>query len=98
MAQKPRGLKAAGTRLWTTVNAEFDLDNEPHKLEILTHACRVSDTVAQLERAAAKEPLTAVGSAKQLVIHPLIAEVRAQRALLAQLIARLNFEGQDEVQ
>ncbi len=95
MPRKPRGLKAAGTRLWETINAEFDLDAEPHKLEILTHACRVSDSVSTLERAAAKEPLTAKGSTGQLVIHPLIGEVRAQRALLAQLIARLNFEGAD---
>lgn len=57
------------------------------KLEILAHACRVSDTVAGLERAAAKEPLTVRGSAGQKVIQPLISEIRFQRGLLAQLLA-----------
>jgi hypothetical protein len=37
--------------------------------------------------------LTVKGSVGQPVISPFIAEARAQRALLAQLLARLNFEG-----
>src|SRR5690625_4132439 len=95
--RKPRGLGAAGTRLWENVNAVFVLEEEPHKVEILTQACRVSDVIAGLERAARGEPLTVLGSARQKTIHPLISEVRFQRALLAQLLARLNFEGIDDV-
>jgi hypothetical protein len=91
--RKPRGLKAAGARLWETVMDEYDLDAEPHKLEILQHACRVADVIAKLERAAENEPLIVLGSARQKTIHPLIAEVRFQRGLQAQLLARLNFEG-----
>lgn len=91
--RRPRGLKAAGTRLWETVTTEFDLDSEPHKLEILAHACRVSDLITELERAAAKEPLTVLGSARQKTINPLISEVRYQRGLLSQLLQRLNFAG-----
>ena len=57
----PTGFKAAGQKLWRSVIAEYELAYEPHKLEILTHACRVSDTIAELERAATtcrtKEPL-----------------------------------------
>ena len=41
------------------------------------HACRVSDAIAALERAAAKEPLTVRGSAGQKVIQPLISEIRS---------------------
>ncbi len=94
--RKPRGLKASGSRLWETVNEEYELEYEPAKLEILAHACRVSDAIAGLERAAAKEPLTVRGSAGQKVIQPLISEIRFQRGLLAQLLARLNFEGQED--
>ncbi len=94
--RKPRGLNAAGSRLWETVNDTFDMDDEPHKVEILTHACRVSDTIATLERAAAKQPLTVRGSAGQQVIQPLIGEARAQRALLNQLIARLALPDSEE--
>lgn len=94
--RKPRGLKTAGTRLWETVTQEFDLDSEPHKLEILAQACRVSDVIAGLERAAAKEPLTVLGSARQKTINPLISEVRFQRGLLSTLLQRLNFAGIEE--
>ncbi|WP_431231352.1 hypothetical protein ACQ856_17325 [Mycolicibacterium psychrotolerans] len=60
--RKPPGLKAAGTRLWVTTVAEFDLEAEPDKVEVLSHACRVADTIRQLELAAGKEPLTVLGS------------------------------------
>ncbi|MCB0933293.1 MAG: hypothetical protein KDB71_15515 [Mycobacterium sp.] len=89
----PKGFGTAGQKLWKTVLAEYELDYEPHKVEILTHACRVSDAIAELERAARSEPLTVRGSAGQKVIHPLVSEVRFQRGLLSQLLARLNFEG-----
>jgi hypothetical protein len=92
----PKGFKAAGQRLWRTVIAEYELEYEPHKIELLTHACRVSDLISEIERAAAKEPLTVLGSAGQRVIQPLISEIRFQRGLLAQLLARLNFEGPED--
>ena len=96
MAGKPRGLKTAGSRLWETVNAEFDMDAEPAKIEILSQACRVSDTIAQLERAAVREPLIVLGSARQQTINPLISETRFQRGLLAQLLGRLGLPDTDE--
>ena len=92
----PKGFKAAGQKLWRTVLDEYELDYEPAKIEILTHACRVSDTIAELNRATSKEPLTVRGSAGQMVIHPLISEIRFQRGLLAQLLARLNFAPAEE--
>lgn len=93
----PSGLKQAGRRLWRDVTAEFDLQQEPHKRRLLEDACRVTDTIAELERAMADEPLSVRGSAGQMTIHPFISEARFQRALLAQLLARLNFEGPEEV-
>ncbi len=92
----PKGFGSAGQKLWKTVLDEYDLDNEPAKLEILAHTCCVTDTIAELDRATAGQPLTVRGSAGQMVIHPLIAEVRVQRALLAQLLARLNFAPAEE--
>lgn len=90
--RSPAGLQAAGKRLWRTVTAEFDLEAEPHKLQILAQACRVTDVIADLDEAADEAPLTVKGSMGQQVISPFIAEARAQRSLLAQLLARLNFE------
>lgn len=74
----------------------FDLEAEPHKVEILSHACRVTDRIAELESAQRSEPLTVLGSARQLTIHPLIAEARFQRGLLAQLLSKLGLPDTDE--
>ena len=75
----PRGLGSAGQRLWRTTLDEFALEAEPHKVEILTQACRVVDKIAELEKAQTGQPLTVLGSARQITIHPLIAEVRFQQ-------------------
>ncbi|RRR43649.1 hypothetical protein EHH44_13775 [Mycolicibacter terrae] len=94
--RSPAGLHAAGKRLWRSVTGEFDLEIEPHKVELLGQACRVADQIAELDEAAAEAPLTVKGSMGQPVISPFISEARAQRALLAQLLARLNFEAVEE--
>ncbi|MDV6246875.1 hypothetical protein [Rhodococcus opacus] len=94
----PRGLGSAGQKLWRTTLDEFELEAEPHKLEILTQACRVTDKIAELESAQKGQPLTVLGSARQLTIHPLIAEVRFQRGLLAQLLGKLGLPESEEVE
>ena len=90
--RSPAGLQAEGKRLWRSITRVFDLENDPHKRHILVQACRVADIVVELDEAAAEAPLTVKGSMGQPVISPFIAEARVQRALLAQLLARLNFE------
>jgi hypothetical protein len=92
----PQSLGPAGKRLWTSTLDEFELEAEPQKVEILTHACRVTDKIAELERSQRNEPLTVLGSARQLTIHPLIAEVRFQRGLLAQLLGKPGLPDTDE--
>ena len=92
----PRGLGSAGHRLWRTTLDEFALEAEPHKVEILTQACRVVDKIAELEKAQTGQPLTVLGSARQITIHPLIAEVRFQQGLLAQLLGKLGLPDTDE--
>ena len=89
--RKPTGLQATGTRLWERVIEAYEMDYKPEKLEALEHACRVADLIKQLERAAAKQPLTVLGSARQQTINPLISEVRFQRGLLVSLLSKLNF-------
>lgn len=92
----PNGLQAAGKRLWRTTHETFDLTDEPHKIEILTQACRVADIVSELDDAGVEAPLTVKGSMGQQVISPFISEARVQRALLAQLIGRLGLPDTDE--
>ncbi len=95
--RKPAGLKAAGTRLWDAVNAEFDLEAEPHKVELLTQACRTTDVIARLQRVVdTTEDLRVRGSQGQPVSIPELAELRQYRALLAQLMGRLGLPDTDE--
>ncbi len=89
--RKPNGLSTAGTKLWRGVTDTFDFEDEPGKVHILEQACRVADIVAELDEAADEAPLTVKGSMGQPVISPFIAEARAQRALLAQLVGRLGL-------
>ena len=92
----PAGLQARGKSLWRKITGEFDLENEFDRLELLFQACKTADQIAELDEAAAQAPLTVNGSMGQPVISPFIAEARVQRALLAQLLGRMNFEGSDQ--
>lgn len=99
MASKPRmprGLGTAGQKLWHGVVEEFDLAGEPHKLRILEDACKTADVIKRLDDAAAKQPLTVLGSQKQQVINPCIAQAQTSRMQLAQLLGRLNFSAPEE--
>lgn len=92
----PAGLQKSGKALWRKITAEFELEDSPDKAELLYQACRVADQIAELDDAAAEAPLMVKGSMGQPVISPFISEARAQRSLLAQLLARMNFADPEE--
>ena len=94
----PNGLGYQGQKLWKAVTGEYNICNAPHKQRILQDACETADLIDEMKKGQRGEPLTVKGSQQQPVIHPLISELRFARALLAQLLARLNFEedGDDE--
>jgi hypothetical protein len=93
----PKGLGPAGRALWRSVLADYWMDGESHKLATLEEACKVKDRIVELEAAMDGQPLTVLGSARQLTIHPLIAEVRSQRGLLASLLKALALpDGEEE--
>lgn len=50
----PAGLQASGKRLWKSITAEFDLEFDPDKAELLNQACRFADQIAELDEAAAE--------------------------------------------
>ncbi|OMB78354.1 hypothetical protein A5741_29080 [Mycolicibacterium conceptionense] len=77
--------------MWERVTEVYDMDDFPDRIELLTHACRVADLIAQLDREAAKSPLVVLGSARQKTINPLISEARFQRGLLVSLLTKLGF-------
>jgi hypothetical protein len=95
----PAGLDTAGAKLWRSIDKVFDFADEPGKVQILAQAARVADVIAELDEAADAAPLTVRGSMGQQVISPFIAEARAQRSLLAQLLARLDLpDTEDEAE
>lgn len=98
---KPTGLGRAGVALWKRVVRELaddglELAARDHRY--LEDACRIADSIAALEAAHAEagSPATAKGSQGQLVIHPIIGELRQQRATLAGLLARVDMSADGE--
>jgi hypothetical protein len=91
VSRAPLGLDNAGKELWKATHAVFDFEDEPHLLAILEQACRTRDEIDRLEAGMEGQPLTVAGSKDQLVIHPLVAELRFQRAALATLLGRLGL-------
>jgi hypothetical protein len=93
--ESPAGLEAAGQRLWDAIVGPYILT--PTELANLAQAARTADEVDRLEREVRKlSSLTAKGSTGQLRAHPLLAELRAHRALLQNLMEALNLPDQDQ--
>jgi hypothetical protein len=89
MSQRaPRGLKAAGARLWREATAEFDYDAD-HRV-ILHELCAVVDTMEDLKVIVAAEGLMAESS-QGLRTHPAVTELRQQRLLLVRLARQLRL-------
>lgn len=85
----PRTLRTSGKKLWQDVTKEYDL--RPDEYRILEDACRQADLVDELAKAQDSEDLMIQGSMGQMILHPLIAEVRQHRTTLSNLLAKLKL-------
>lgn len=86
----PAGLAVAERRLWSSTAADFDLRAD--ELQVLEDACRTADLVDRLQAELDKDgSLISAGSREQVVAHPLLREVRAQRDLLCRLVRQLRL-------
>ncbi len=92
----PRGLGSAGKALWRLVHQTFSFEDEPHLLAILEEACKVRDVIEALDAAMQGEPMTVLGSARQLTIHPLISQAGAERSRLASLLKAIGLPDNDD--
>lgn len=80
VVKPPTGLGREGARIWRAVTSRYELRAD--EMLTLEDACRTSDLILELDAAwkAEGRPKTTKGSMGQKVIHPLIGEIRAQRA------------------
>jgi hypothetical protein len=94
----PAGLKAAGKAVWKAIVAVYSFEDAPEKLIILESAARVGDVAARLQAIVDNaDDLRTLGSQRQLVQIPEVAELRQYRALLATLLRAVNCPGDDDV-
>lgn len=85
----PRTLEAAGKKLWQEIAGEYEL--RPDEYRILEDACREADLVDVMAKAQRAEPLLIEGSQGQMVLNPLVSELRQHRATVSTLLAKLKL-------
>ena len=90
----PRGLKAAGRKLWKATTEAYELRQD--ELEVLRAVCAEADLIARMEDELSDAPLTVEGSMGQLVPHPLVTELRQHRATMAALLRGMKLPDVDE--
>ncbi|GAA2567698.1 hypothetical protein [Pseudonocardia hydrocarbonoxydans] len=88
-ASAPDDLGKSGIELWNSITDDYELRRD--ELEVLHAACRIRDQIDKLTEGIAGQPLTVLGSQKNLVIHPLISERRYQEQALAGLLGKIKF-------
>ncbi len=93
----PKGLGAPGRALWRSITTRWELDQR--ESAILTHACKTTDLIADLEALLASEGLTVLGASGQPRLSPVPTEIRQQRVALEKLLNALSLpvaEGEAE--
>lgn len=85
-------LGSRGARLWASLlSQDTALEDESNPMrEVALSACRTADRVDHLEELARTTDPVVEGRSGPM-IHPLLAEVRQQSALLARLVAALRL-------
>lgn len=94
----PDTLASAGKALWVRIVDTYDLRAD--ELATLEDACAATDMIAALTSVWEDEgrPVTTKGSMGQQVIHPLIGEIRTQRAARNALWRQLKLPDADGVE
>lgn len=84
----PANLDQAGTALWRSVIGKYELRAD--ELVTLEAACRASDRIVAMEEQRDGK-VTSTGSMGQVVVHPLIAEIRAHESQVSALLKGLKL-------
>lgn len=91
----PAGLikNGRGQRLWHDITAKWELTESEYRT--LENACYTADRIGRIRRALGDE-LTTKGSQGQLVVHPLLPELRRDETHLADLLKRIDMPEPEE--
>jgi hypothetical protein len=88
----PAGLEAAGRALWASMHGALaeGLRFTAMEREILVRACRLADREAGLRAILDRDGLMSTGSKGQLVLHPVVGELRLVEPLLVGLLRQVS--------
>jgi hypothetical protein len=89
----PKGCGPSGRRLWSAVQAEFELGE--HESALLAAMCRQVDRLEALEALIAEEGLTVTGHGT-VKIHPAVVEARQTAIAVARISACLRLPSGEE--
>lgn len=82
-----------GFELWTGITALYDLRVD--ELSVLEQAAFEAEMITDLRLALISEPRLLRGSQGQMVIHPIISELRQHRTVLVRLLSQLKLPDLD---
>jgi hypothetical protein len=85
----PAGLDKAGKKLWREIAKDYDL--RPDEYRVLEDAAREADLIDFMSEAMRDEPLLIEGSQGQMVLNPLVSELRQHRTTLSNLLTKLKL-------
>lgn len=88
-ATPPDSLGTAGTAMWESITGKWELRAD--ELAVLGDACRTADMIVVMEHGLEGQALMVKGSQGQLVINPLISELRQYRSARAALLRQLKL-------
>lgn len=90
----PRGMRAAGRRVWRAVVGEYQL--EQHEVALLRELVRCVDLLDELAEVVRRDGLMVEGPGGLPRLHPAAVEARQARIALARLSASLRLPAGDE--
>lgn len=97
MAKRPAlpvELGKRGKAYYSQILADYEL--EESELQILLEAARTLDEVEALKAALSELGVTTTGSTGQVVVNPVLAEMRQARAMFARLVHQLDLPDVEE--
>jgi len=86
----PAGLGKRGTAFWKEVTGSYVIER-PDEVALLVEACRILSLCDSLREAVERDGFTTAGSTGQMVAHPLLTELRANRSELRHVLRQLGL-------